>query len=171
MVQTESRKMPSSTPIHKDPIESLNDLYKWLMAPTTFLLLVAWSYLNYVTQTILNNPSLNKFYPYPIIQESLLEGPDLISFEVLVFVPTLVLFLVTYYLRPGKAWLISKTVSFAGTFFVLLHVGFIFVQEYLPVDLEGHTYWATLLALSFVLSTVLVWSCYRRYKLTILAHP
>jgi hypothetical protein len=140
------------------------------MAPTTFLVLVAWSYLNYVTQTILNNPGLTKLYPYRITQESLLDGPDLISLEVLIFVPTLVLFLVTYYLRPGKAWLVSKTVSFAGTFFVLLDVGFIFIQEYLPVDLEGHTYWTMLLALSFVLSTALVCSCHRRYKLTILAH-
>ena len=114
-IKRELRKVPSSTPIHKDPIESLNDLYKWLMAPTTFLVLVAWTYLNYVTQTILNNPSLSRLYPYPITQESLLEGPVLVSFEVLLFVPTLVLFLVTYYIRPGKACLISK-ISFSGTF-------------------------------------------------------
>ena len=87
------------------------------------------------------------------------------------FVPTLVLFLVTYYIRPGKAWLISKIISFSGTFFTLLHVGFTFTQEYLPIDLESHTYWAMLLALSLVLSTILVWSSYRNYKLTTLDSP
>ena len=87
------------------------------------------------------------------------------------FVPTLIVFLVTYYIKPGKAWLVSKTISFTGVFFTLLNVGFTFAQEYASVDLESHFYWAMLLLLSILLSAILVSSCYRRYmSLTVDAH-
>jgi len=162
--------MPASLST-KDPVDSLNDMYQRVMAPAAFLVLAAWSYLNYVAQTILTNSILSRLYPYPITQESLLEGPELVSLEVLVFVPTLIVFLVTYYIKPGKAWLVSKTISFTGVFFTLLNVGFTFAQEYASVDLESHFYWAMLLLLSILLSAILVSSCYRRYmSLTVDAH-
>lgn len=157
-------KSPTSMPIHKDPNESLNDIYKWLMAPIAFFVLGAWTYLNYVAQTILSNPNLRDLYPSQVTQADLIEGPLLLSFEVLVYVPTLILYLVTYYLRPGKAWLVSRIISYTGAFFVLLYVGFTFADEYFNLNLENHVYWASGLLISVLLATALVESCYRRYK-------
>jgi Na+-driven multidrug efflux pump len=93
-----------------------------------------------------------------------LEGAALVSLQVLVYVPTLILYLVTYYLRPGKAWLISRILSYTGAFFVLLYVGLTFSDDYFNLNLENHIYWAAGLGVSLILSTVLVGSCYRRYK-------
>ncbi len=73
------RKLPQSTHIHKDPIESLNELCQRLMAPVAFLVLVAWTYLNYIAQTILTNPIVSGQYPSHIAGAALLEGPELVS--------------------------------------------------------------------------------------------
>jgi len=155
--------MRTSTPIHKDPNESLNDIYKWLMAPIAFFVVGAWTYLNYVAQTVLGNPNLRDLYPSQVTQADLLEGPLLLSLEVLVYVPTLILYLVTYYLRPGKAWLVSRIISYTGAFFVLVYVAFTFIDEFFGFNLENHEYWAISLLTSLLLAAALVGSCYRRY--------
>jgi hypothetical protein len=53
-------------------IRRLDDLFKWLLAPTSFLMLISWNYLNYLVATVSSNPQLAKIINWQFQEADLL---------------------------------------------------------------------------------------------------
>jgi len=111
----------------KSPTEKLDDLYKWLLTPTTFLLLINWHMITYVITTVLQHEELKKKFVPPISPEDLLLAPRLTIYAVASFLLSIFWFLTIAMIRRWKiaAWLripsyllLISTMSIIGFSFI-----------------------------------------------------
>jgi hypothetical protein len=151
----------------KSPIERLDDLYKLLLAPTTFLVFVGWTSYNYFVQTMLGHPELSKSWPITFVETDLLLASRLLNAELSVFVLSIVSFLIVAMERRGKAAAAFRFLAFWGLTFTLGLVGAIFIQAEWPFILmpvpSGDMILYSVGAVSFFLSLFIVWRAYSRH--------
>jgi len=70
----------------KSPAERFDDLYKWLLTPTTLLILICHNVLNNLFETVIERPESRTILPAELTASDMLLVPQFISIEVATFV-------------------------------------------------------------------------------------
>lgn len=143
----------------KTATERIDDLYKWLLTPTTFLILALWSELTYI---ITYREKLNVTTVLP--ESDLLRLPvERLSLEIAPFVVSVFVFLVFVNSLRGRVWILSRFVSFWLLTYSFASVGFTLIT-FLPVFPPGDLRTITLGSLTGVGSIYLVLDAHLREK-------
>jgi hypothetical protein len=111
----------------KSPAEKLDDLYKWLLTPTTFLLLISWNITTYVVTTALQHDELNRLFEPRVSVQDLLLAPRLTIYAGGLFVLSVLGFLIVTMIRR---WKIAAWFRFPSYFLLILSmivIGFSFI--------------------------------------------
>lgn len=121
----------------KTATERLDDLYKWLLAPTTFLILTLWSELTYIV-TYQEKLNVTSALPRSLTASDLLKLPVVrLSLDVTPFVLSVFIFLMFANSVRGRVWIGSRFFSFWGLTYTFASVGYslIYFLPPFPSDL------------------------------------
>ncbi len=137
-------------------IDRLNNIFQWLLAPTTFLMLVSWNYTNYLVTVGMAHPDI---FPNFQFQESyLLLGSDLLIYEVTIFGLSIFAFLLVVMREQGKLSTLLRFFAFWGLLFTLTLIWFTFAQARLVPIPSGNIHLLVSTVISFLLTFVLFWN-------------
>jgi len=147
----------------KTATERLDDLYKWLLTPTTFLVLTMWSELTYI---VTHQEKMNVTSVLSGLTESdLLWLPvRRLPYDVTPLVFSVFIFLMFASSQRGKVWIVSRSLSFWLLTYTFASVGFAF----LPAFPSGFLRTVTLVPLTGVVSILVVLDAHLREKGTTL---
>lgn len=139
-------------------IDKLESLFKWLLTPTTFLMLVAWNYENYLVEVGLAHPKLMNFQ---VTEINLLDPSRLLITEITIFGLSIFAFLLTSMKERGKLTTLLRFAAFWGLLFTLTLIWLTFAQaEYpfvlLPMPSGDVSLWLSAV-ISFALTALLIW--------------
>jgi hypothetical protein len=139
-------------------IDKLESLFKWLLTPTTFLMLVAWNYENYLVEVGLDHPSIMNFQ---VTETNLLDASRLLITEITIFGLSIFAFLLTYIRERGKLSTLLRFLAFWGLLFTLTLIWFTFAQAEYPLLLfptpSGNVSLSVSAVISFALTFLLIW--------------
>lgn len=147
-------------------IDKLDSLFKWLLTPTTFLMLVAWNYANYLVTLGMTHPSI--FPSFQFEETDLLLASRSLITEVTIFGLSIFAFLLTALKERGKLPTVLRFVAFWGLLFTLSLIWFTFAQAEYPLLLlptpSGDVHIFVSLVIGFLLTLVLFWDVRSKSK-------
>jgi hypothetical protein len=115
--------------------DRLDDLFKWLLAPTTFLMLISWNETNYWATTGLAHPELEQILHFHFETTDLLIASRLLTTEVTVFGVSVLLFMAVAMKKGTGLRLFLRFCSLWGLLFTLTLIWFEFAQAEWPLIL------------------------------------
>jgi len=144
-----------------DEFNRLDDIYKFLLTPTTFYILISWLFWTHCFNLVLEHPRL---WPLdvPFTEELLLTPINLVTYEAGSLGISVILFLIFVFVRSRKLAAAGRLFAFWTLFFVLFLTSFTFIQAMYPfrlfLPLLGGTLILVLTTVSSgLLSGYLVW--------------
>lgn len=147
----------------ENPFDKLNTLYKMLLTPTTFLILISWTYTTYIVNIGIQYPNN---VPYQIdLNVDLLLAPRLAAFQITALAISLFFHLLTVFER-SKFGYVGKFISFLGLLFTLFLTASPFVlgeMAFIPLP-TGEILILSAAIISIILSVVLLWRAKRAYE-------
>ena len=112
----------------KTPGEKVEGLYKMLLAPTTFIILTAWTFISQSIQFLLTHPEFPRYPGFELSEDSLALALALLVYELASFTVSVFVFVALAWNREGRLarsgkivslWLLVLTLAIAGYSFVL----------------------------------------------------
>jgi hypothetical protein len=149
--------------IVENKLDKLDRLYKVLLAPTTFFVLISWQFQTYFWNLAFEKPELLPLTP-PATEKDLLNPLVLLVYEAGVLGISVILFILSVYARNKKG-LAGRFFTFWSLFFVLILTSGSFFQAIPPFALlplpEGTAILALIVIGSGALSGYLIWQSVR----------
>jgi len=153
------------TDMQPNATDRLDSLFKWLLAPTSFLMLIAWNYTNYFMATGLAHPELAKILKFEFQETDLLIASRVLTTEVTVFGVSIFLFLIAAMSEQRTVRMLLRFLSFWGISFTLALIWLSFAQAEFPLILlptpTGEVALFVSAVIGFLLSIFIVWKAFR----------
>lgn len=144
----------------KGPEERLNDLYRLLLAPTSFLILISWSILAYAATMMAEHSNLMGSLQF---SEDLLSfAPSLLAYALTFLVTSVLVFLAFAWSRDGRFARTGRVASFWLLTFTLSLVGLIFFQVVPPFSGLPTLPYSAQAVVPAIASLLLSWGIVRR---------